>query len=98
MLRLAEDARAFRMDSGRCAGLYAEIHGGRRLLAILKDALETHLEELGYTPADEFTRWRNRGWLETERNRNTKKVRINQTSIHMIMFTESGLIAAMEEA
>lgn len=67
---------------------------GTDCVAVMQDVVRGVLEEHGYHFRSTIAHWADRGWLEVDRGRNTKRVRFLGELIHMIVLSEAGITAA----
>lgn len=67
---------------------------GTKGLAVMQDVLRGILQEHCYHFRSTVAHWADRGWLETDKGRNTKKVRFLGDLVNMIVLNEAGIVAA----
>jgi len=63
-------------------------------LAVLPPVVEKVLKGNGFDYRSTIAHWSDRGWLLTDKNRRTKKVRFNGEPTNMIVLSPTGLLAA----
>lgn len=92
-------------DDANSAGMLSSsrrrVHGrmvpntdGSKGLAVMQDVIKRVLEDEGYDYRSTIAHWGDRGWIEMDKGRKTKKVRFLGEPINMIVLTKAGLLAA----